>query len=51
MPTYERERRSTPPEPEVPAGTPNWAVLGLLLLVLVMGAGAVGLAVSGYAWI
>lgn len=37
MPTNEREQ--------------HWAVLGLLLLVLVMGAGAVGLAVSGYAWI
>jgi hypothetical protein len=37
MPTYERER--------------HWAVLGLLVLVLVMGAGALGLAFSGYAWV
>ena len=29
----------------------NLAVLGLLLLVLTMGAGAFGLVLSGYAWI
>jgi len=27
------------------------AVLGLLLLVLVVGAGALGLVLSGYAWV
>jgi hypothetical protein len=37
VPTWERERR--------------WAVLGLLVLVLLMGAGALGLALSGFAWV
>ncbi len=37
VPTSERARRL--------------AVLGLLLLVLVVGAGALGLVLSGYAWV
>jgi hypothetical protein len=36
-PTTERERRL--------------AVLGLLLLVLLVGAGALGVVLSGYAWV
>lgn len=37
MPVWERGR--------------SWAVLGLLLLVLLMGAGSLGLALSGYVWV
>jgi hypothetical protein len=37
MPACERER--------------SWAVLGLVVLVLLMGAGALVLAFSGYPWV
>ncbi|MGH8993246.1 MAG: hypothetical protein ACRDZ7_17195 [Acidimicrobiia bacterium] len=49
MPVSEREHRFTPPEPEVPAGAPDrWAVIGLLMIVALMGAGALGVALSGF---
>jgi hypothetical protein len=48
MPSYERESRSTPPQPEVAAGAPGWAIVALLSLVALMGVGAFALVLSGY---